>query len=260
MTVSLDRLAAVALDVAKEAGALALDGWRGRLQIHKKGRTDLVTHLDLASEKLIKQRLAERTPDIPVVGEESGGEVVSGLQWYADPIDGTTNFAHGHPIWSVSVGLLDDGRPVAGAVGAPVLGMEWTAYDGGPALRNGAPIHVSTERDVTEAYLGTGFPYAGRDLEPDNNFASFARVKKVVQAVRRIGSAALDCCFVAEGIYDGYWERSVNAWDVAAALAVVLAAGGKVTHLDGSPPDLQRGNLLVTNGLIHEPLGKLVVG
>ncbi len=260
MTRSLEELARTALEVATEAGQLAFDGWRGRLEIHKKGRTDLVTHLDLASERLIKQRLAERTPEIPIVGEESGGEVVRGLQWYADPIDGTTNFAHGHPIWSVSVGLLDDGWPVAGAVVAPVLQMNWTGWKGGPALRNGAPIAVSTVSDVTEAYLGTGFPYAGREVEPTNNFASFARVKKVVQAVRRIGSAALDCCFVAEGIYDGYWEREVNPWDVAAALAVVLAAGGRVTHIDGGAADLYRGNLLVTNGLIHEPLSQLVVG
>jgi myo-inositol-1(or 4)-monophosphatase len=257
---SWEELARIAHDIAREAGALALDGWRGQLEIRKKGRTDLVTHLDLASERLIKARLAEKTPEIPVVGEESGGEVVGGLQWYADPIDGTTNFAHGHPIWSVCVGLLNDGWPVAGAVVAPVLQMDWIGWQGGPALRNGAPISVSKVSDVTEAYLGTGFPYANRDVEPDNNFASYVRVKQVVQAVRRIGSAALDCCFVAEGIYDGYWERSLNAWDVAAALAVVLSAGGKVTHLDGSPPDVHRGNLLVTNGLIHEPLSQLVIG
>jgi myo-inositol-1(or 4)-monophosphatase len=260
VTPSFEQLAGVAHEIAKEAGALALEGWRGRLEIHKKGRTDLVTHLDLASERLIKQRLAERTPQIPVVGEESGGEVVSGLQWYADPIDGTTNFAHGHPIWSVSVGLLNDGWPVAGAVVAPVLQMDWVGWQGGPALRNGAPISVSAVSDVTEAYLGTGFPYGGRDIEPDNNFASYVRVKKVVQAVRRIGSAALDCCFVAEGIYDGYWERVLNPWDVAGALAVVLSAGGQITHLDGSPPNLYQGNLLVTNGRIHEALSQLVTG
>ncbi len=260
-----EELAAIALTVAEEAGALALEGWRSPLAVSRKGRTDLVTDRDLASEALLRRRLTELTPEIPIVGEEADGDPAvrttrPGRVWYCDPIDGTTNYAHGHPHWCVSVGLLEDGQPLAGAVFAPVLRTHWTGYRGGPARRNGEPIRPSDTEDVTDAFVGTGFPYGHRDLEPDNNFASFERVKRVVQAVRRCGSAALDCCLVAEGTYDGYWERSLKTWDVAAGLAVLLAAGGVVTHLDGSPARLERGNLLVTNGRLHAALGRLVLG
>ena len=260
MPPSLEALTQVALEVASAAGELVRQGWRGRLEVTKKGRTDLVTQVDLASEHLIRQLLTERTPEIPIVGEETGGERRGGLQWFADPIDGTTNFAHGHPHWSVSVGLMEDGWPVAGAVVAPVYGLSWTGWRGGPALRNGAPSRVSEVADIGEAFVGTGFPYGNRDVEPDNNFASFVRVKHVVQAVRRCGSAALDCCFVAEGTYDGYWERSINSWDVAAGVAIALAAGGRVTTIDGTPANVHEGNLLVSNGLVHDDLVRLILG
>lgn len=262
---SAPELTRIALAVAEEAGALVLAGWRSPLAITRKGRTDLVTDRDLASEALLRQRLAELTPELPMVGEEADGEPAvraprPGRVWYCDPIDGTTNYAHGHPHWCVSVGLLEDGEPLVGAVVAPVLRTHWTGYRGGPALRNGEAIHVSDTTDVTDAFVATGFPYGDREREPDNNFASFARVKQVVQAVRRCGSAALDCCLVAEGTYDGYWERVLKPWDVAAGLAIVLAAGGRCTHLDGSPARLERGELLVTNGRLHDALGRWVRG
>jgi myo-inositol-1(or 4)-monophosphatase len=258
-------LAAIALTVAEEAGAVALAGWRSPLAVTRKGRTDLVTDRDLASEALMRRRLGELTAEIPMVGEEADGDTAvqslrAGRVWYCDPIDGTTNYAHGHPHWCVSVGVLEDGEPLAGAVFAPVIRTHWTGYRGGPALRNGAPIQPSLTDDVTDAFVGTGFPYGDRHREPYNNFASFERVKRVVQAVRRCGSAALDCCFVAEGTYDGYWERVLKPWDVAGGLAVVLAAGGRVTHLDGSPAHLERGNLLVSNGRVHDALSRLIQG
>ena len=251
------QLAEVALRVAREAGAVALGGFRRRMDVTEKGARDLVTELDLASERLIRARLAELTPDIGVVGEEEGGSRSTERIWYCDPIDGTTNFAHGHPVWAVSIGLMDGEVPIAGAVVAPALALEWSGAEGSPALRNGEPCQVSSTSSLEHALLATGFPRQ-REREPDNNFAAFVRVKKRCRGVRRCGAAALDLCWVADGTYDGYWERNLNAWDLAAGSAIVLAAGGRLSHLDGSAPKLAEGHLVATNGLIHDALLALV--
>jgi myo-inositol-1(or 4)-monophosphatase len=255
------RLAAVARLVAEEAGALALRGHRSRPVADRKGRHDLVTEFDRASEALLLARLAALTPDIPVVGEESstGGTAPrSGLCWYVDPIDGTTNFVHGHPFWCVAVGLCEDDQPVAGAVVAPSLRLSWVGWidpagAATAALRDGQPCRVSETAALEESMLGTGFP-AQRELAPGNNFDSFVAVKKQAQAVRRCGSAAIDLCLVADGTYDGYWERTLHAWDTVAASAVVLAAGGRVTALDGGVMNHHAGNVVASNGRIHAEL------
>ncbi|MFC1643435.1 inositol monophosphatase family protein, partial [Myxococcota bacterium] len=190
-----------------------------------------------------------------------GGERKGDHVWYCDPLDGTTNFVHGHFFWAVSVGLLDrEGIPMAGAVVAPALGTRWVGYRGGGAARNGEPCRVSQTQKLTAALVATGFPYVGRDRAPDNNFATFARVKQAVRGVRRCGSAALDACLVADGTYDAYWERALQPWDVAGGLAVLLAAGGTLTALDGSPASLDRGNIVASNGLLHDALVALVLG
>lgn len=249
-------LGRVALEVAREAGALALGGFRRRMDVSEKGQRDLVTEFDLRSERLIRARLGELTPSVPVVGEEEGGDRAASRVWYCDPIDGTTNYAHGHPVWCVSVGVMEGDTPLAGAVVAPALGLEWSAFRGGPALRNGEPCRVSDTEALERSLLATGFPRE-REREPDNNFATFVRVKKACQAVRRCGAAAIDLCWVADGTYDGYWERRLNAWDVAAGAAIVLAAGGKLSHLSGGPPTLGEGHLVATNGKIHRALVEL---
>jgi myo-inositol-1(or 4)-monophosphatase len=256
----LSKLSDIALRVAQEAGDVVLSGWRSRFSVEKKGRTDLVTQYDLASERHIRNRLSELSPGIPIVAEELGGVLSAGRRWVCDPIDGTTNFVHGHPIWSISVGLVEDGVPVAGAVVAPALRLEWSGWVGGGAKRCGVPCTVSRTPSIVDALVATGFPYDGRDIEPSNNFGSFIRVKRAVRAVRRCGSAAIDMCFTADGTYDAYWERHLKPWDVAAGAAILMAAGGRWTALDGGAPDLREGHLLSSNGLLHEALIPLILG
>jgi myo-inositol-1(or 4)-monophosphatase len=253
-------LAEVALLVAREAGAVALTGWRTRpTATAKQTPTDLVTEYDLRVERLIRERLADLTPELPVVAEEEGGATKGDIAFCCDPIDGTTNFAHGHHYWAVSIGVLVRGAPVAGAVVAPALETSWTGWQDGPALRNGEPCRVSATTLVGEAVVATGFPY-DRSREPDNNFSSFFRVKQAVRAVRRCGAAAIDVCLVADGTYDAFWERELHAWDLAGAAAVALAAGARVTALDGGPPVLERGHVLVSNGRVHDGLRGLICG
>jgi myo-inositol-1(or 4)-monophosphatase len=174
-------------------------------------------------------------------------------------LDGTTNFVHGHPFWCVSIGLLEHGAPVAGAVVAPAVGLSWTAHRGGPAVRSGQPCRVSETDDLEHALCATGFP-PDRQTEPGNNLDTFARVQKVVRGVRRCGSAAMDMCLVADGTYDAYWERRLNAWDLAAGAAVVLAAGGTITALDGGPVNLSVGQIIASNGRVHAPLQRVIAG
>lgn len=244
----------LALDAARAAGDLARQGWRKHPPSVHKGRIDLVTQFDLDSEALLRERLAAAS--LPIVGEERGGEHEWGPDtpvWYVDPIDGTTNFVHGHPFWCVSVGLTQGGRPVLGAVVAPSLGVEWTGIVGGQAARDREVCRVSDVDRFEDALLATGFPY-DRHTSPDNNFDAFVAIKKKCQAVRRCGSAAIDLCLVAEGTYDGYWEKKVKPWDVAAGSAIVLAAGGRVTDYGGAATDVTKGQIVATNARIHHSL------
>lgn len=253
---SPEELCEIALAVGREAAAFVMAGWRSRPHVEHKGRADLVTEFDTGSEQLIRLRLAEHAPGLPIVAEESGGEP-QGATWFVDPLDGTTNFVHGHPFWAVSIAVLDGATPIAGAVVAPAIATSWWAYRGGPALRNGEPCRVSATSAVGDALIATGFP-ADRRFAPDNNFDSFVRVKSAAQGVRRCGAAALDMCLVADGTYDGYWERKLHAWDLGAGAAVLESAGGRLTALDGGPPRLEIGNVVASNGLIHDALVQLL--
>lgn len=247
-------LADIALRIAREGADLAKEGYRSPKEVHRKGAIDLVTEYDTRGEELIVERLSREVPGIPIVGEEGGGQAGAELTFYVDPIDGTTNFAHGHPFWCVSIGILDSaGLPIAGAVVAPALHVEWTAFRGGPALRNGEPCHVSKASKIEDSLLSTGFPY-DRRTSPDNNFAQFFALKKRAQGVRRCGSAALDLCLVADGTYDGYWERKLKPWDLAAGACFVVSAGGRISDMQGGPVDIRQGHVVATNGLIHDEL------
>ncbi len=248
--------ASLALEVATEAGKLLFSGYRSRPTPTEKARRDLVTEFDLDSEKLIVARLSAATPTLGLVAEESGG-VRKPLSWFCDPLDGTTNFVHGHPFWAVSIGLLEHGQPVAGAVVAPALGLTWVGYRGGPAKRAAEICRVSETSELEQALVATGFP-PDRQTAPQNNLDTFVRVKKVVRGVRRCGSAALDMCLVADGTYDAYWERRLNAWDLAAGAAVLLSAGGQLTALDGGNVDLTIGHLIASNGRVHSALQRLI--
>jgi myo-inositol-1(or 4)-monophosphatase len=255
--------ASLALEVATEAGALLLAGYRSRPTPTEKARRDLVTEFDLRSEALIVERLSAATPTLGLVAEERGGDAKA-LTWFCDPLDGTTNFVHGHPFWAVSIGLLEHGKPLAGAVVAPALGISWVAFRGGPAKRSEIArgksdeiCHVSETSELERALVATGFP-PDRRTAPQNNLDTFVRVKKVVQGARRCGSAAIDMCLVADGTYDAYWERRLNAWDLAAGAAIVLSAGGKLTSLSGGEVDLTIGHLIASNGRVHGALQALM--
>ena len=260
------QLASIARLVAEEAAALVTAGYRARPKPLEKGRWDLVTEFDRASQDLLVARLGSLAPGIPIVAEEGSERTKDqpGLVWYVDPLDGTTNFVHGHPFWCVAVGLMDEGQPVVGAVVAPQLAITWLGYvdadvapssvgKKGEAMRNGGACAPSAVDKLEEAMLGTGFP-PQRDKAPDNNFGSFLSVKRVAQSVRRCGSAGIDICFVADGTYDGYWERKLHVWDLVAPCAIAIAAGGKVSSLDGGPPDYHGGTVAVSNGLVHGAL------
>jgi myo-inositol-1(or 4)-monophosphatase len=245
----------IALTAAREAAKIVFAGWRKHPVAEHKSAIDLVTSYDRDSERFLRATLSEKTP-FAIVGEEEGGRQAQGERaptWYVDPIDGTTNFVHGHPFFCVSIGLLAGTRPVVGAVVAPALGTEWTAALGLGAKRNGEGCVVSQVCSFDDALLATGFPYDRRTSE-DNNFEAFVAIKKRVQAVRRCGSAALDLCLVADGTYDGYWERKLKCWDLAAGTAIVRSAGGSVSTFDGNEDDVTSGHLVATNGKIHEAL------
>jgi myo-inositol-1(or 4)-monophosphatase len=169
------------------------------------------------------------------------------------------NFVHGHPMFCVSIGAVDADGPLAGAVVAPVVGLEWWGSRDGGAFRNGEPCRVSETRTLAHSLLATGFP-PDRSKHPESNLPTFAEVMQHVQGVRRCGSAAMDACFVADGSYDGYWERYLHAWDIAAGAAIALAAGARLTALDGGPPDITRGHIVLTNGAIHDELLRVING
>jgi myo-inositol-1(or 4)-monophosphatase len=248
-------LLAAALEAARAAGALVAEGWRKHPAAEHKGRIDLVTRFDRESETLLRERLGRAAP-FPVVGEEQGGVRAPGehgVTWYVDPLDGTTNFVHGHPFWCVSIGLLAGAVPVLGVVVAPALRTEWTGVVGGAATRNDEACRTSEVGELDAALLATGFPYDRRTSD-DNNFDAFVAIKKKCQAVRRCGSAAIDMCLVADGTYDGYWERKLNTWDLAAGAAIVLAAGGRLSDHAGRDVDVRGGHIVATNGRIHAEL------
>jgi myo-inositol-1(or 4)-monophosphatase len=254
---SPESLTRIALDVATEAAALLLQGWRTHPSASEKRPTELVTEFDLASERLIRERLAQHTPEMAVVGEELGGTAHGPQSWFCDPLDGTTNFVHGHHFFCVSIGVLERGVPIAGAVVAPALNTSWVGWRGGSAQRNEQACHVSDTERLHDALVATGFP-SDRSSAPGNNFDTFIRVKQSTRGVRRCGSAALDLCLVADGTYDAYWERQLHAWDAAAGAAIVLAGGGTLTALDGGVADFSTGHILASNGKLHAALRALM--
>jgi myo-inositol-1(or 4)-monophosphatase len=264
----LRELVGVARSGAERSAAIAATGYRSRPRADEKGKKDLLTDFDRRSQDALIDWLAKETPHIPVLGEEDAQEslIAEGhpLLWCVDPIDGTTNFVHGHPFWCVSVGLMAGPEPLCGAIVAPALGLWWLGIrrpegDLAEALRNGEPCRVSETDSLERALVGTGFP-VDRSRTPGNNFDSFVRVKRAAQAVRRCGSAAIDLCLVGDGTYDGYWERHLHVWDLAGAAAFALAAGAQITALDGSPPDYTVGHVIASNGRFHEALVAAVQG
>jgi myo-inositol-1(or 4)-monophosphatase len=248
-----------ALPIARDAASLLLAGWRGAIHHRAKSRGDLVTELDLQSETRIRCGLAVAFPDHTVVGEEGGG-TASELTWYVDPLDGTTNFAHGHPFFAVSMALVRaPEEPLVGIVIAPALGIEWTAVRGGGAYRNGSPCRVSDVDSLEAALLSTGFP-AWRATRSDNNYRAFLAFDAASHGVRRCGAGAVEIAMVADGSYDAFWDLGLKAWDVAAATLIVREAGGIVSDFDGSAFRLASGRILASNGRIHRALSEGLAG
>ena len=254
---------AVACEVAREAGCVLLEGWGTRPAVgYKSEDINLITEYDRRSEALIVERLAHAFPDDQIIAEE--GTTVRGDQggsrvWYVDPLDGTTNFAHGLPLFSVSLGLVVNGRPMLGVVEAPALGWSFagTATGGGSTF-NGKAVAPSRVDRLAGALLVTGFPYARNPVQ--TNLPEWNAFTAAAQGTRRLGSAALDLCFVACGWLDGYWERALHAWDLVGGAAIVLGAGGQVTDLDGSPFDGETGRILASNGLLHDQMTRILQG
>jgi myo-inositol-1(or 4)-monophosphatase len=242
------------LEVARAAVRAAADLLHGAQASEIRGKSnprDLVTEWDLRSEDAIR-RVLEPT-GIPVLGEEGGGQRAP-EQWLVDPIDGTVNFAHGLPIWSISIALVRGGQLIVGVVAAPVLGWWFEASAGGGARDgDGAPLRVSSCRSLPEALLVTGFPY-DRATSPINNFAEWEHFQRAAGACRRLGAASVDLCLVARGWMDGYWERKLSPWDLAAGALIVVEAGGTVTDTRGGPLDLHEGEVVASNGAIHQEL------
>jgi myo-inositol-1(or 4)-monophosphatase len=252
----LAALTQIALEVARVAAAGVRAGYRSQPEVERKlNYSDLVTRYDRESEQCIRQLLARRTPELTIVGEEEGGTVGEGPTWFCDPIDGTINFAHGHPFHAISIGLMLQGRPLLGAVVAPALQVEWHGHVGGGAFRNGVRCQVSDTNRLPDALLATGFSPLMRERgHPEDNIAAYLRVAPAARAVRVCGAAALDLCLVADGTYDAYWERRLAPWDMAAGAALLLAAGGRITSLTGAACDFSRGYLLASNGHVHAAL------
>ena len=238
--------------IAREAGALLMSYFDRHIKIEYKGDVDLVTAADRASEKLIAERLQERWPQHGIVGEE-GTRTDTGAEfrWYVDPLDGTTNFAHGYPVFCVSIALArrDDELEV-GVLYDPTRNELFAAERGRGATLNGNPIHVSKTTRLAESILGTGFPSHKRHKNPNIYF--YQQITLRSHGVRRAGSAALDLANVAAGRYDGFWEFNLNPWDTAAGVLIVQEAGGKVTRFDSTPFRLDSREVLATNGLIHD--------
>lgn len=240
-------------EIAREAGALLRAGFGNVGQIEHKGAIDLVTQFDRDSEALILRRLGEYFPSHAVRGEEGGAHAAAddnGFEWLVDPIDGTTNFAHGLPIFAVSIALLWRGRVIAGAVYDPLRDELFTAAEDEGSTLNDAPIRVSENAPLASSLLATGFPYDVR-TNPDNNLDHYADFALRTRGVRRPGAAAIDLAWVGCGRLDGFWELRLNPWDVAAGALIVKEAGGSVTDLRGDDDWLDPANIVASNGRIH---------
>ncbi|WP_110988971.1 inositol monophosphatase family protein [Acaryochloris thomasi] len=253
---------AVLLDVATEAaqaGGAVLHSYWGKLEnIREKGRPgDLITEADQAAEAAVLAVIKRYCPDHQILAEESGalGNPDSPYLWAVDPLDGTTNYAHQYPFSATSVALLIQGGPQVGAIYDPFHRELFRAAKGLGATRNRQPIHVSKTDKLAQSLLVTGFAYDRRETK-DNNYAEFCRMTHLTQGVRRGGAACLDLAYVACGRLDGYWERGLSPWDIAAGIILVEEAGGIVTAYNQGPQRLNTGRLLATNGLIHQSLSQ----
>ena len=260
---STAELSRIAHQAVEEAAAY-LRGAVGRQQrVEYKGAVDLVTETDRAVEALLVERLRRAVPDHLIVAEEgSAGAGPARPQagqyaWYLDPLDGTTNFAHGHPHFAVSLGVARDGVLLLGVLADPLRGETFAAERGRGATLNGRPIRVSATAELRHALLATGLPYDRRQ-HADRYLDTIKAFMLQAQGIRRAGSAALDLCYLACGRFDGYWEWKLSPWDTAAGVLIVGEAGGVVTDFSGAPFDLYGQETLASNGLLHAEMAAIL--
>ena len=255
----MERYLELAVDAATSAGKVLRDGIDKIAWIKHKGEINLVTEMDIKSEELIKAKILGAFPQHQILAEESDvPKKDSRFRWIIDPLDGTTNYAHGFPAFCVSIALEIDGMVELGAVYDPLLDELFTGTRGGGAALNGKQIDVSRETELDKSLLATGFPYDLRTSEA-NNFDHWNAMILRAQAVRRAGSAALDLCYTAMGRFDGFWELKLHPWDVAAGALFVEEAGGKVTDLGGGPFSVYSKEIVASNGRIHSQMVEILV-
>jgi len=250
----MNEFAVIAEKAARAAGEYLLSKFRTSIRIEKKGEIDLVTEVDRESELMIKEIILNEFPDHRFMAEE-GQRATSDSKflWIVDPLDGTTNYAHGFPVFCVSIALLENGRICAACIFNPILDECFIAVKNKGAYLNNDSIKVSSSSRLSDSLLATGFPYDIRDSDNDNirEFTAFA---KSARAVRRAGSAALDLAYVACGRFDGFWEFKLAPWDLAAGLLMVAEAGGTATSFSGDEYDINKGEAVASNGLIHDQM------
>jgi myo-inositol-1(or 4)-monophosphatase len=250
------RFLATAIEAVVKAGDIQMSFIDSGFQISRKGTIDLVTEADVAVETMFRKMIGERFPDHTILAEEFGQDAATrGAShcWVFDPIDGTNNYAHGLPIFCASLALEIEGRAEIGAIYDPTRKELFVAERGGGAFLNGRPIHVSASSSLVESMLVTGFPYDVHKRIPEI-VGLFGEFVGRARAVRRLGSAALDLCYIAAGRMDGFWEQDLKPWDIAAGTILVEEAGGRVTDFTGEPHSSRRHQLLATNGLIHDDM------
>jgi myo-inositol-1(or 4)-monophosphatase len=248
-------LISVATDAAHQAGAVLAECARTGFSIRQKQIINLVTDADHQAEQRIIDVIHDAFPAHRILAEERGltEQSPSRYKWVIDPLDGTTNFAHGFPSYCVSIGVECDGRMIVGVVYDPTRDEMFTAQIGHGACLNGAPISVSKTNNLDCALLVTGFAYDIRET-PNNNLNHFVKFALKVQGLRRTGTAALDLCYVAAGRFDGFWEVTLNSWDMAAGVIILRESGGKVTDFKGAPHSIYRRELVASNGVIHQAM------
>ena len=248
---------ATAIEAVLRAGDIQMAHFGRAMRVDKKGVIDLVTEVDLEVERGFRAMITERFPDHVVLGEEfeehGDREARVPYVWLFDPVDGTTNYAHGLPIFCSSLALEIDGDLAVGAVYDPTRQELFTAQRGTGAWLNGEPLHVSAPDALIDSLLVTGFPYTVQ-TNPAELIALFGEFLTKARAVRRLGSAALDLCYVAAGRFEGFWEQKLQPWDVAAGALIVAEAGGAVTTADGRPFHSRAGSVIASNGRIHQAM------
>jgi myo-inositol-1(or 4)-monophosphatase len=251
-----DTLTQIAIQAARQGGAILLDYAKKGFQIHQKEQAiNLVTEADLRSEEAVIQTIHQAFPTHQILSEEQGLQDIptNPIKWIIDPLDGTTNFAHGFPLYNVSIGVEYEGACVLGVVYDPTRNELFLAQKGKGATLNGTRIHVSATPKLNEALLVTGFAYDVHTAK-DNNLKEFCAFTLRARGMRRTGTAAIDLCYIACGRFDGFWELQLNPWDTAAGKIMVEEAGGKMTNYQGEPYSIYGTTLIATNGRIHQEM------